>query len=1006
MSNKIKSADQLVQELNILKSENRVLKSKYRLAIDKLRKCESMQAAILDAIPDPVWIKDTGGRFLNVNAPGLQLLGLRHKDFVGKTVFHIFPQKTARRIHDEDLAVINTGNKLCVEEKQNDKNSTIEWLEIIEGPIYNEKGVIAGTLGIARDTSARNQAENSLTRLNGTLSTLTKCNEALVRAENEADLLNNICRIIVEEGKYRLSWVGYAENDTPKTVRTVAMAGHEEGFLETADVVWANTERGRGPTGAAIREGSPCLIKDIRNDPRFTPWLGGALERGYLSALSIPLITGSEVFGALAVYASEISAFDEEEINLLVQLAGDLAFGIMSLRTTVKHRHIEEALIKNENNLAEAQAIAHLGSWEYDLVKEQGYSSEEFFRILGITPGDSVFVHDPVFNYIHPEDRDETRQKIAETLEKGKPYSAEYRIVRPDGAERVVLVQGKPLKDKNGKVTRFIGTVLDITDHKRAVEALRASKARFRALVETTSDWIWEIDENSVYIYSSPKIRDLLGYEPEEIIGKTPFDFMQPEDAKRLDEEFKDIKNSRKPFFGLENVNIHKNGNQVTIERSGVPIFDAAGKFYGYRGIDRDVTERKKLEQKYLQAQKMEAVGQLAGGIAHDFNNILTAIIGFEQLLSDMLENEKAKDYAKKVVALAEKASNLTQDLLAFSRKQTISPKPLDLNDTIQSIGKLIKRLIREDIEYRSMLHEGLLTVKAVAGQIEQVFMNLATNARDAMPDGGSLIVRTEVTNIDRDFVRAHGYGEPGKYALISVSDTGIGMDEETRKRVFEPFFTTKEVGKGTGLGLATAYGIVHQHNGYIEVYSEPGEGTTFRIYLPIIDTKIIEEEVEEGHTLPPLGTETVLLAEDEPQVRESMKSLLERNGYRVIEAEDGNSALEKYIIHEADIDVLISDVIMPKRNGKEVYDIISRTRPEMKTIFISGYTADIVELKGIPDTCTLMTKPFSPHLFLKTLRNTLDGVNCKSPSDKVLPLSSGSAFSCRTSQTKYDIGQ
>jgi CheY-like chemotaxis protein len=266
----------------------------------------------------------------------------------------------------------------------------------------------------------------------------------------------------------------------------------------------------------------------------------------------------------------------------------------------------------------------------------------------------------------------------------------------------------------------------------------------------------------------------------------------------------------------------------------------------------------------------------------------------------------------------------------------------------------------------------------AVAAQIEQVLMNLATNARDAMPDGGSLTVRTDITDINIDFVRAHGYGEIGKYALVSVSDSGTGMDEQTRMKVFEPFFTTKEVGKGTGLGLATAYGIIKRHNGYINVYSEPGEGTIFRIYLPLAETGGGEEEVAKEHIFPARGTETVLLAEDEPEVQESIKSLLEANGYRVIEAVDGDDALDKYVAHEADIDVLISDVIMPKRNGKEVYDIISKARPGIKTLFISGYTADLVEGKKIPDTCHLVTKPFSPHVFLKTLRGLLDGADRK----------------------------
>ena len=974
-----KTKEQVVIEPNELKSEIEDLEKESKLARERLKKCE-MQKTILDAIPDPAWLKDIKGRFLAVNVPWLEFMDRQDEDFIGKTVFDLFPQKTAQKLHEAHLETITTGKQLRMEKSLQNKEGNVKWFETIKGPLCIDNGMIVGTLGIVRDISGRKQAENSLIRLNRALRTLTKCNEVLVRAENETDLLNNICRIIVEEGAYRLAWVGYAENDKEKTVRPVALAGHEQGFLETADVVWADTERGRGPTGTAIREGSPCLIKDIRNDPRFTPWHGGALERGYLSALSIPLISGAEVFGALAVYASELSAFDEEEINLLVQLAGDLAYGIMSLRTTVKHRSIAEKLAKNEHMLAKAQAIAHLGSWEYDLEKDKEYRSAEFYRILGLPAQETGPADDSVLNYIHPDDRENVLKRITETLEEGKPYDIEYRIIRPDGVERVVHAQGQTLEDKNGKTTKFIGTVLDITDRKRAVEALRASKARFRALVETTTDWIWETDKNFTYSYSSPKIRDLLGYEPKEVIGKTPFDLMHPEESQRLAERFSAIKDAREPFSGLENVNMHKDGNLVTIETSGMPVFDADGRFCGYRGIDRDVTARKKLEQQYLQAQKMEAVGQLAGGIAHDFNNILTAIIGFQYLLSERLEDEKSRHYAEQVTTLAGKAAVLTQDLLTFSRsgKQTICPKPVDLNDAIEKTGKLLKRLIGEDIEFRSILHDGELPVMAVASQIEQVLMNLATNARDAMPDGGSLTMRTDIVDINNDFVQANGYGEIGKHALVSVSDSGTGMDEQTRRRIFEPFFTTKEVGKGTGLGLATAYGIIKRHNGYINVYSEPGEGTIFRIYLPLAETGGGEEEVAKEHIFPARGTETVLLAEDEPEVQESIKSLLEANGYRVIEAVDGDDALDKYVAHEADIDVLISDVIMPKRNGKEVYDIISKARPGIKTLFISGYTADLVEGKKIPDTCHLVTKPFSPHVFLKTLRGLLDGADRK----------------------------
>jgi len=975
-----KTKEQLVFELNELKSKIKDLEKEGKLAREKLKTCESMQKAILDAIPDPAWLKDTEGRFLAVNIPWLEFMDLQDKDCIGKTVFDLFPQKTAQKLHEEDLEFITAGQQLRLEESHQNKESNVKLFETIKGPLFIDKGVIVGTLGIAHDICDRKQAEKSLIRLNHALRMLTKCNETLVRAKNETDLLKNICRIITENWGYRLARVGYKENDEAKTVRIVAQAGYEEEYIEKLNITWGDTERGRGPTGTAIRKGLPCLVKNFQNDPSCAPWQEEAKKYGYTSVLSVPLITGSEVLGALTVDAAERDAFDDEEVNLLVQLADDLAYGIMSLRTAARHRSMAVKLAKSEHMLAKAQAISHLGSWECDLEKREELLSAEYYRILGLSPQETGIAHGSMLDFIHPDDRENVLKRIADTIEEGKPYDVEYRITRPDGVERVVYARGQTFEDESGKRTKFFGTALDITARKQMEEELRNSKERFRALVETTTDWIWEIDENSAFSYASPKIRDLLGYEPEEVIGKSPFDLMPPEEAQRLAEKFKPIKDGREPFSEMLKVNMHKNGNLVTIETSGIPIFAADGRFCGYRGIDRDVTSRKKLEQQYLHAQKMEAVGQLADGIAHDFNNILTGIMGFQHMLLQMLEDQKARHYAEQVISLADKAASLTQNLLMFSRtrEQTTFPKPMDLNDTIEKTGKLLKRLIGEDIEFRTTLHGGVMPVMAMASQIEQVLMNLATNARDAMPDGGSLTVRTDITDINIDFVRAHGYGEIGKYAVISVSDTGTGMDKQTRKRVFEPFFTTKEVGKGTGLGLATAYGIIKQHNGYINVYSEPGEGTIFRIYLPLVETGAGEEEGSKEHSFLARGTETVLLAEDEPEVRESIKSLLEANGYRVIEAVDGDDALEKYVAHGGDIAVLISDVIMPKRNGKEVYDIIIKERPDIKTLFISGYTADLVVGRKIPNSCLLVTKPFSPHVFLNALRGLLDGADLK----------------------------
>ncbi|MCL4536467.1 MAG: ATP-binding protein [Nitrospirae bacterium] len=390
--------------------------------------------------------------------------------------------------------------------------------------------------------------------------------------------------------------------------------------------------------------------------------------------------------------------------------------------------------------------------------------------------------------------------------------------------------------------------------------------------------------------------------------------------------------------------------------------------------IKKETAEKKKLEEMLLHAQKMEAIGQLAGGIAHDFNNILTAIIGFGSLmLMNMKEDDPNRSYLKEMLSAGEKATHLTQGLLAFSRKQIINPMPVDLNDVIKSMEKLLKRILREDIELKTALSDKDLFALVDSGQIEQVLMNLTTNARDAMPHGGILTISTEVANLNNEFIKTHGYGEIGKYALISVSDTGMGMDKNTKERIFEPFFTTKEFGRGTGLGLAIVYGIIKQHNGYINCYSEPGRGTIFRIYLPLIKSKT--EKIEQA-AIPELrgGTETVLIAEDDTAISKLIKGLLQEFGYTVIDAKDGEDAVHKFVENKDMVQILLLDVVMPRKNGKETFEEIKKIKPGIKAIFMSGYTADIINEKGIlEEGINFIPKPISPHELLRKVREILD---------------------------------
>ncbi|MBI5235360.1 MAG: PAS domain S-box protein [Deltaproteobacteria bacterium] len=392
-------------------------------------------------------------------------------------------------------------------------------------------------------------------------------------------------------------------------------------------------------------------------------------------------------------------------------------------------------------------------------------------------------------------------------------------------------------------------------------------------------------------------------------------------------------------------------------------------------GFIEDITRKKSLEDQLRHSQKIEAVGRLAGGIAHDFNNILTATIGYGNiLLRKRGDDPVVRGYVDNILTLSDRAASLTQGLLAFSRKQVVNLQPIDVNEALRRVEKILQRVIGEDVELKSSLTGPELVVMADAAQIEQVFFNLATNARDAMQRGGKLTITTSMVEVDNDFTRAHGYGDPGTYALIAFEDTGAGMNEETRKKIFEPFFTTKELGKGTGLGLAIVYGTVKQHNGFINVYSEPGRGSVFKIYLPLAPIPAAKESIKKRRAAMEGGTETILLAEDEEEVRTVTKNILEEFGYKVIEAINGEDACAKFAEHKDAVRLAILDVIMPKKNGIEAYEEIKRLKPDARALFVSGYAADTALAEHLSaGKADFMSKPVAPGDFLRKIREALD---------------------------------
>jgi PAS domain S-box-containing protein len=510
----------------------------------------------------------------------------------------------------------------------------------------------------------------------------------------------------------------------------------------------------------------------------------------------------------------------------------------------------------------------------------------------------------------------------------------------------------------------------------KTVQALRASEERYALAVQGSNDGIWDLNLATGEAYRSPRWKSILGYQDNEIAGnfKEWESRLHPDDYQRVMETGKAYEEGRIPVFEVEYRLRHKDGGYRWVLGRGACLRDSQGKSYRMAGSLTDITERKKLEQQLLQAQKMESIGLLAGGVAHDFNNILTAITGYGEIIRESVaaNDEILRESIEQVLKGAERAAELTGSLLAFSRKQVMNPKPVIIDGIISGTSKLIQRIIGEDIEFSTCFYHKKLTVMADAGQIEQVLMNLASNARDAMPNGGRLSISTKEALVRDGYEALHDLPAPGKYVLISVADTGTGIDKESMERLFEPFYTTKEIGKGTGLGLSIVYGIVKQHGGSVLVSSEPGEGTTFNIYLPVIEGSADKEGKKVSVPLAG-GTETLLIAEDEEIVKVLLQKTFERVGYKVLTAGDGEEAVALFKQHD-DISLVLSDVVMPKKNGKEILEEIRRIKPEMKVVFLSGYTADIMHSKGILEKdVDFITKPFLKADLLRKVRDMLD---------------------------------
>jgi PAS domain S-box-containing protein len=844
----------------------------------------------------------------------------------------------------------------------------------------------------AREESARDHEINKeLRRLNRALHAMSACNQALARASTEDTLLREICDVIVRMGAYRFAWIGYAQKDERKTVRPMACAGYESGYLDSIEVNWtADIPNGRGPAGTAIRENRVCVVLDSARDPAFAPWRDRAIERGYAASVALPLREGDRAFGVLMIYSDQVGSFENSELELLSQMAGNLSFGIAGIRSQEESRKataaLREAEAKYRQLVEEVPAISYLA--EAGVKGRFLYVSPQVTKILGYSS--EACMTDPWFwwNHLNPKDHDVAQ--LEDCWEEDHPLSLEYRMRRQDGREVWIRDEAVIFRDeKNQRLIR--GLMMDITEQKRADHALRDSEERYRAFVDQSSEGIFRIEYDPPVPCDLPaaeqirvahdrgrmaECNDAMArmygrHSAKELIGRPLSDFLVLQDPLTRDFMERFIRKGYR-ITDQESHEVDVHGRKKIFRNTMIGMV-ADGCWVRTWGITRDVTERMHLESQLRNAQQLEAIGRLAGGVAHDFNNILSIIMGHGELLLAQGADEKTRSGIQQIRRASMRAASLTQQLLAFSRKQVLQPKVLDLNEAVTETQKMLARVIGEDIELISHLDSALHCVKVDPGQVEQVLMNLAVNARDAMPHGGTLTMTTSNVEVDAALARTLELAS-GCYVKLHVADNGEGIEPAVLPHIFEPFFTTKPVGKGTGLGLATVYGILKQSGGSVQVESEPGKGSRFSIYLPAAKQSVRRELDRPAENQVPRGTETILVAEDEPDLRELTRIFLEGYGYKVISAPNAEQAMRTAEQYPDTIHLLLTDVIMPGMSGSQLAEKILQKRPQTRVVYMTGYTDEmVVHHRVLEPGVQLLQKPFNKSELALKVRSTLD---------------------------------
>jgi PAS domain S-box-containing protein len=906
------------------------------------------------------------GQLLSLNAAAEQLFGYRGTEVLNEPITKLLteppPPQSSSLFHDTlpvgSILGLAAGAREMIGRRKSGETFPLELaissMTVDDAPF---------TVAFARDVSKRKQAQRNLTAHYAATCILA---EARSLAEALPRILQSICEALHWE-------VGAFWRFDPGAGAFCGVEAYQASFAalpKGPDVRSVTVQAEQGLLGRVLATGKPTWVEDLlgTEGPLHTALAAPLQLHG---AFAFPILLGEEVCAAMTFFSSRKRKREAQLLDIVAGLGKQLGQFIARKRD-------EERLQRSEERFRQLAENIHEVFWMADARDDRVlYLSPSGEEVWGRPCRDLQEQPRPFLDFVHPEDRDRVLA-AAQRQRRGEDTSEEYRIVRPDGAVRWVWDRAFPIRDDTGQAYRIAGLTADITDRRRTEAVLRETTQTLQALVRAAPVAINIIDlEGKVRLWN-PAAERILGWAEGEVLGQ-PLPSLH-EDGNGDPSGSPAAVLQGQTYHELQTRCRKKDGTVIDVRLSAAPLRNTEGKIFGAMAVLVDLTEQKQLEDWVRQAQKMEAVGQLAGGVAHDFNNLLTVIAGYsELLLAAPGPAGPAREALEQIHSAAERAAALTCQLLAFGRKQAFQGQDLDLNGVVQDMGKMLSRLIGEDVEM--VIRQGPLLglVHTDLVQVEQILLNLAANARDAMPAGGTLTITTANVELGKASSSLPPDVAPGPYVMLAVGDTGCGMDAATQARIFEPFFTTKEVGRGTGLGLATVYGIVKQSRGHIEVESAVGRGSTFRIYLPRLrpagSTACEADDASDS----PRGKETVLLVEDEDEVRKFVNHALRLSGYTVLEASSGREALKLCEEHKGEIALLMTDVIMPHMNGRQLAEQATSQQEDLKVLYISGYTDRVLDDQGIlAPGIELLQKPITPGALARKVREVLDAPRSK----------------------------